>query len=64
MTTDSKHNKPIYSNHLDRQFNAEIPNQRWVSDITYIPTHEGGFILQWSWIYIPVKLLAGPFPIE
>ena len=41
VTTDSKHNKPIYENHLGRQFNAEVPNQRWVSDITYIPTNEG-----------------------
>ena len=47
LTTDSKHNKPIHNNHLNRQFNAAIPNQRWVSDITYIPTVEG-------WLYLAV----------
>jgi putative transposase len=35
VTTDSKHNKPIYENLLQREFNATAPNQRWVSDITY-----------------------------
>lgn len=45
VTTDSKHNKPIYANYLARQFNAATPNQRWVSDITYIPTVEG-------WLYL------------
>lgn len=45
VTTDSKHNKPIHENHLSRQFNAAMPNQRWVSDITYIPTVEG-------WLYL------------
>lgn len=28
VTTDSKHNKPVYENHLDRQFHATSPNQR------------------------------------
>jgi len=32
-------------NHLDRQFSAEAPNQKWVSDITYIRTGEG-------WLYL------------
>lgn len=45
VTTDSRHNKPIHANHLGRQFNAAEPNQRWVSDITYIPTVEG-------WLYL------------
>ena len=45
MTTDSKHNKPIHNNTLNREFKAEQPNQRWVSDITYIPTREG-------WLYL------------
>lgn len=47
MTTDSKHSKPIYENTLARQFNTKTPNQRWVSDITYIPTVEG-------WLYLAV----------
>lgn len=49
VTTDSKHNKPIYTNQLNRQFNAEAPNQKWVTDITYIPTVEG-------WLYLAVVM--------
>lgn len=45
VTTDSRHDKPIYDNKLQRQFNPLHPNQRWVSDITYIPTTEG-------WLYL------------
>jgi transposase InsO family protein len=47
MTTDSRHNKPIHDNLLNRQFSATAPNQRLVSDITYIPTVEG-------WLYLAV----------
>jgi transposase InsO family protein len=47
VTTNSKHNKPIYENSLARQFNPQVPNQRWVSDITYVPTSEG-------WLYLSV----------
>jgi putative transposase len=32
-------------NILDRQFEVEAPNQWWVSDITYIHTHEGFLFL-------------------
>jgi putative transposase len=31
----------IAGNILDRQFNPKAPNHAWVSDITYIKTHEG-----------------------
>jgi transposase InsO family protein len=44
-TTNSKHNLPVAENLLDRQFTADKPNQKWVSDITYIPTDEG-------WLYL------------
>jgi transposase InsO family protein len=44
-TTNSNHNLPVAENKLDRQFTAEHPNQKWVSDITYIPTDEG-------WLYL------------
>ncbi len=47
MTTDSNHSKPISDNKLNREFTANKPNQRWVSDITYIPTMEG-------WLYLSV----------
>lgn len=44
-TTDSKHDKPIAPNILNREFTAEKPNQKWVGDITYIWTAEG-------WLYL------------
>ena len=43
-TTDSTHSLPVAPNLLGRHFEAEAPNQVWVSDITYIPTDEG-------WLY-------------
>jgi transposase InsO family protein len=45
QTTDSDHDQPVAVNRLDRQFTAELPNQKWVTDITYIPTEEG-------WLYL------------
>lgn len=44
-TTDSNHSLPIAENVLDRQFEAQRPNERWVADITFIPTREG-------WLYL------------
>jgi len=44
-TTDSRHQQPTAANVLDRQFKAELPNCKWVTDITYIPTDEG-------WLYL------------
>ena len=44
-TTNSKHNLPVAENLLNREFTAERPNQKWVSDITYVPTDEG-------WLYV------------
>jgi putative transposase len=47
-TTDSNHPFPVADNVLDRQFDAAGgPNERWVTDITYIPTREG-------WLYLAV----------
>ena len=40
-TTDSKHDHPVFENKLDRDFTATAPNQKWTTDITYIPTEEG-----------------------
>jgi transposase InsO family protein len=47
VTTDSNHNKPIAPNILQQDFAAYKPNQKWVTDITYIPTDEG-------WLYLCV----------
>ncbi len=44
-TTDSKHNKPVSPNLLNRQFNVIRPDTYWVGDITYIPTNAG-------WLYL------------
>ena len=44
-TTDSNHRLPVAQNVLDRQFEASGPNEKWVSDITYVWTHEG-------WLYL------------
>jgi putative transposase len=49
QTTDSSHNCPIAPNRLDRDFQADRPNTRWTSDITYIPTDEG-------WLYLAVVM--------
>jgi putative transposase len=35
----------VASNLLDRQFAAELPNQKWIADFTYIWTAE-------SWLYV------------
>lgn len=37
--------KPSIPNLLDRKFDVQAPNQWWVSDITYIHTHEGFLFL-------------------
>lgn len=44
-TTESNHDHPIASNKLKRDFDAKAPNQKWLSDITYVPTDEG-------WLYL------------
>jgi transposase InsO family protein len=44
-TTDSNHSLPVADNLLDRQFQAAAPNERWLADISYIPTREG-------WLYL------------
>jgi putative transposase len=49
VTTQSRHRFPIAPNVLARQFERAAPNQAWVTDITYIPTHEG-------WLYLAVIL--------
>lgn len=48
-TTDSNHSLPVAPNLLDRQFEADAPNRKWVADITYVPTAQG-------WLYLAVVL--------
>lgn len=40
-TTDSRHGRPVSESVLDREFAAAKPNQKWVMDLTYVPTQEG-----------------------
>jgi putative transposase len=49
VTTDSKHTHPVAPNVLERDFQAAAPNQKWLADITYIPTDEG-------WLYLALVL--------
>lgn len=48
-TTDSNHPHPIAPNVLARNFEVELPNVAWVTDVTYVWTHEG-------WLYLAVIL--------
>jgi putative transposase len=45
VTTKSDHKYPVAQNILDRNFQADAPNQKWVADITYIRTFE-------DWMYL------------
>jgi putative transposase len=45
QTTDSNHSLAVAENVLDRQFDAQAPNESWVADITYVTTREG-------WLYL------------
>lgn len=48
-TTNSNHRLPVAPNLLQQDFRAERPNQKWVSDITYVATDEG-------WLYVAAVL--------
>lgn len=39
----------VAPNRLDRQFNPSVPDRHWVTDITYLRTHEG-------WLYLAVVI--------
>jgi len=49
VTTDSNHKFNIALNLLDRDFAADMPNQKWAGDISYVWTREG-------WLYLAVIL--------
>jgi putative transposase len=48
-TTNSAHGEPRAANRLERDFTASQANQKWLSDLTYLPTTEG-------WLYLCVVL--------
>lgn len=45
ITTDSRNSRHPAGNILDRQFEADRPNEKWVADVTFIPTREGWLFL-------------------
>lgn len=49
VTTDSKHAHPVAPNVLQRDFEATAPNQKWLADMTYVPTGQG-------WLYLALVL--------
>ena len=49
QTTDASHTYRVAENHLAREFQAERPAEKWVSDLTYSRTLEG-------WLYLTVVL--------
>jgi transposase InsO family protein len=49
VTTNSDHSYPLAPNRLNQDFTAERCNQKWLADITYVPTAEG-------WLYLAVVL--------
>lgn len=48
-TTNSNHNNAISANLLDQDFNPTKPNQKWSTDITYLPTRQG-------WVYLAIVM--------
>ena len=48
-TTDSDHDKPVAADLIQQDFTAEVVNQKWVSDVTYVWTDEG-------WLYLAVVM--------
>jgi len=49
QTTRADKSKVAAPNLLDRAFEAQEPNQKWVADITYVRTREG-------WLYVAIIL--------
>lgn len=48
-TTDSAHSHPVAENVLQRDFEANGPDEKWAADITYIATEEG-------WLYLAIVI--------
>lgn len=49
VTTDSRHQQPVYENVLARGFQVDQINHAYVSDITYLRTQQG-------WLYLAVVI--------
>ena len=53
VTTNSDHDDPIAPNRLDRDFQASGPDQKWVADITFVPTLTG-----WAYVAAVMDLFS------
>lgn len=49
VTTQRDPSHPVATNLLNQDFTATSPDQRWASDLTYIPTQQG-------WLYLAVVM--------
>jgi putative transposase len=49
VTTQVDPKLPVAANHLQQDFKAAAPNEKWVADITYVWTNEG-------WLYLAIIL--------
>lgn len=49
VTTTADPRKKPAGNVLDREFQADVPNQKWAADITYLPTAAG-------WVYVAIVM--------
>jgi transposase InsO family protein len=47
VTTDSRQRFPVAQNLLERNFTAQVPNEVWVSGISYLTG-------RWGWLYLAV----------
>lgn len=52
VTTDSRHDRPVAPNVLNRQFQAETSDSVWCADITYLPSRSG-------WVYLAAIIDIG-----
>jgi transposase InsO family protein len=53
VTTKANPAHPVAANVLDRNFTADRPNQRWVTDISYVWTDEG-----WCYLAVVIDLFS------
>lgn len=58
-TTDSDHDLPVAANLLNREFTAEVPNQRWVGDTTEFKIGESGTLYLAAILDLFSRLVVG-----
>ncbi len=58
-TTNNRHGKRICANLLLGQPMPTMPNQVWVSDITYLPLVDGQWAYLGSWMYLYSRMVVG-----